>query len=131
MTYLLKLADTVQGQIEELDPTLQAIVHLAVAVAWVRFRKFLIVTSLKRADGVHALDRGVDLDVDDQARYGGLSPTEAQSLSDYVNKHVCYDPDRAYLKCAVYGLLDPSDKHWNHIHLQTHPQTMVNDVIFA
>ena len=131
MTYLLKLADTAQGEIEELEPTLQAIVHLITAAAWVRFGKIMRVTSLKRSDGVHSLNRGVDFDVDDQSRYGGLTPTEAQSLSDYVNKYVIYDPERVYLKCSIYGHLDPKDKHWNHIHLQTHQNTMVNDEVFT
>lgn len=131
MTYLLKVSDTAQGEVESLQPMLQAIVHLITAAAWVRFGKFLIVTSLKRTDGVHALDRGVDIDVDDQSRYSGLSPDEAQLLSDYVNKYVCYDPERPYLKCAIYGHLDGKGKHWNHIHLQSHQNTMVNDIVFA
>ena len=131
MTYLLKISDTAQGEIESLDPMLQAIVHLVTAAAWVRFGKFLIVTSLRRSDGVHALNRGIDLDVDDQARYGGLCPTEAQALTDLVNKYVSYDPERPYLKAAIYGYLDPAGKHDNHIHLQSHPNTMVNDSIFT
>ena len=131
MIYLLRISDTAQGEIESLEPILQAIVHLVTAAAWVRFGKFLIITSLKRADGVHALSRGVDMDVDDEGRYGGLNPTEAQALTDYVNKYVSYDPDRPYLKCAVYGHADPADKHWNHIHFQSHKNTMVSDAIFT
>ena len=44
-------------------------------------------------------------------------------VRDYVNTLWTYDRYRPHKNCAIYGDLD----HINHIHLQTHSQTVKNN----
>lgn len=129
--HLVKFASNVDGIIEDLWPRLQAVLHLVAATSFVKWNKPIIITSLWREplhDGdLHALNRAFDVDVDDHEKYGGISPDEAQYISNLVNRYVIYDPGRPYLKCCVYGHDDPNGKHWNHLHLQVHPNTIIRD----
>ena len=129
--HLVKFAANVDGIIEDLWPRLQAVLHLVAATSFVKWNKPIIITSLWReplhdAD-LHALNRAVDIDVDDQCKYEGITPDEAQYLADFVNRYVKYDESRPYLKTCLYGHDDPNDRHWNHIHVQVHKNTKITD----
>ena len=126
---MIKRAEYVDGDIDRLRPLLQAILRLCEAAAWMKWNKPLVLTSLWREplhDGdLHTLYRAVDFDVDEGGHYDGVEPGQAQYLADLINKHVAYDLQRPYLKCAVYGDTDPKGKHWNHVHLQVHDRSRV------
>ena len=128
--HLVKFAPNVDGIIEDLWPDLQALLHLAAAASFSMYRKPLILTSLWREplhDGdIHGLNRAFDFDVDDRDKYNGLQPDEALFISELINKHGIYDKSRPYLKCAVYGHTDVNDRHWNHVHVQVHPNTVIS-----
>ena len=132
---IVKFAPNVDGIIEDLKPALQAILHLVAAASYCKYRKPLILTSLWREplhDGdVHALNRAFDFDIDDKDKYSGLQPDEALVISELINKYAIYDPNRPYLKCAVYGHADPNNRHWNHVHSQVHPNTVIHDPFSA
>ena len=131
--HLVKLGPRTDGCIEDLWPRAQALVHLAAATSFVKFAKPLVITELDRlprgSDDVHPLHRAWDFDVDEQEKFNGLLPDEAQIITDIINKYAIYDPERPYLKCCVYGHIDSAGKHWNHGHVQVHPNTIVRDFL--
>lgn len=104
----------------ELHTMLQAIYFFASTLSWCLFKKKLIITSMYRegSSSVHGYHRGLDVDVDDHMAYGGLTPAEAEVITAAVNMTFRYDPARPSLHSAVYGSLDDSGVHWDHIHFQ-------------
>ena len=58
--------------------------------------------------------------IDGRARIYKTNGIDAQKVADAVNKAWVYDPDRLWLKCAVFG----DDNHQDHIHFQVHPKTI-------
>ena len=133
--HLVKFAPNVDGIIEDLEPRLQALLHLSAAASYVKYAKPLILTSLWRdplhdAD-LHAMNRAFDFDVDDRDKYSGLQPDEAFIIASLINKYAQYDPDRPWMKCCIYGEDDPNGRHWNHVHVQVHPKTILIDPFFA
>lgn len=119
-TMELNKRTNVLREFSELDPMLQAVFFEAASFTYGKFQKALLITSIKRKDGVHADRRGLDVDICDRIVYsGGVLPFEAQVITGHINGLFKYDPARDNLYVAVYGSLDPSGKHWTHIHFQT------------
>jgi hypothetical protein len=124
ITFNFDLLDSLEDdkpfkQFCRLDATLQAIFLYAASFAYFNFRKELLITSIDRdLAGVHSYHRGIDFDVDEKGQYVGLSANEAAILCGYLNGKFSYDTSRPQFKVCIYGVLDPHDKHWNHVHLQ-------------
>jgi len=107
------------AQFRRLDPMLQAVFFYAAAYAYLRFGKPLLITSIERENaGVHSYHRGLDYDVDQYARYGGLLTSEALMLHDEIERVFIYDPARPTMRVCFFGTDDPAGKHWGHAHLQ-------------
>jgi len=107
-------------EFSDLDPMLQAVYFEAASFAYGKFRKALLITSIKREDGIHACDRAFDVDACTKNIYPGcILPFEAQVISGHINGLFKYDPSRDDMYVAFYGSLDLEGKHWNHIHFQT------------
>ena len=89
------------------------------ALSTMLFGKKLVVTSMVRPQGTHASKRMLDFDVDERRQHCGLSPEEAQVLSDVAAVTLAYDASRPHYPVAVYGKNDSAGRHWDHVHLQT------------
>jgi len=118
------------GEFSRLHPLLQAVFFDAALYAKREFGlNWLLITSMQRPGdkGVHGTNpcRGLDVDVCNNIIYeGGLIPEHAELLVEYINRGWRYDPERAKMKVAIYGDLDPKGKHWDHIHFQVHDRTV-------
>lgn len=127
MSYVLEIVNG-QMQFDRMDSALQGVYLDAVVYCWRAFRKSLLITSIERTGaGVHAARpcRGIDADVCQGTAYeGGLLPAEAEDIAGHVNARYRYDPERPQMQVCVYGWRDPSGRHDNHLHFQSHPRTV-------
>ena len=113
MHLLLFKEPDMQDEFKRLDPKLSALTHWAAAFTGLEYGRPLIVTSVyRKGTSVHNYYRGIDFRV--RSFPGGYG----QALSDFLNLHTTYDPDRPARLCAIYGANDPHGNHWDHIHLQ-------------
>ena len=105
-------------EFETLDERLQTVYLALCCLTWSMFGKILIITSMYRPTGNHASRRMLDFDVDELRQYGGLTPEETKVLVDLIAIVLFYDVTRPHFPVAVYGTIDSSGKHWDHVHLQ-------------
>ena len=127
LNYVLEIVNGPM-QFDRLEPMLQCVFMDAVAFCYRTFGKTLLITSIERPQsaGVHAHHRGVDADVCHGIIYeGGLHPDEARRVCAAINNAYQYDPARPQMHVCLYGELDPAGKHWDHLHFQVHPRTIV------
>ena len=129
---LINFTEELRGRADDfnlLHEKLQRVFFEAAIELYDIYHKAFLVTSMQRAgsSGVHGTEpcRGIDVDVCDKAVYiGGVLPEEAEYIVRVINGFFRYDPERPWLKVAVYGALDPTERHWNHIHFQVHDRTV-------
>jgi len=102
-----------------LDEMTKSLVDLLEGLAWILFRREIVITSMIRLDHpLHSTGRCVDIDVDEENAYDGLAPGEALAIRETINEIFTYDPSRPKKHAIIYGDNDAEGKHWNHIHLQ-------------
>jgi hypothetical protein len=104
------------------NPTLRMIMLAAEAYCMWRFGEPLYITSLIRPEdktSVHGYGRGGDADND-----VGLDANKKTEIVLWVNWHFTYDPTRPDMKVCM--LHEVKGRGGDHLHFQTHPNTVMN-----
>ena len=101
----------------KLDQTLQIILLTTASVMVNHFNTVMVLTSLFRDGdvGVHGLWRGADVRIHNIGFKGAIE------LTILINSWFEYNITRPDLEVAVFG----DSEHQNHIHFQSHPNTML------
>jgi len=102
-------------------PRLTQMVYEAAGFVLDQFGSAVCVTSVYRPDNprsVHAWWRGVDIGRNST----GLTRAQMGDLALYLNQLWVYATGGNLWAC-VYGELDKYRRHWDHCHLQCHPDT--------
>lgn len=107
-----------EAEFRSMDPGIVSLVERIDRLVQVLFGKQALITSMLRDGDKHASGRMIDVDVDEKNKYGGVLPAEAKLVREIVNEALAYDPSRPNYMVAVYGEVDPSGTHYDHIHTQ-------------